>query len=109
MTRLASIIAGLLILWTAGTRAAPIGPYEVPNLDAAVFKVRAEGARGVVNNGSAVLIAPGKLVTTCHVTRMAQGIQLSRGGETSRFRERSTFHALVTNSFCAQRVGPTRT
>jgi serine protease Do len=82
MTRLASSIAGLLILSTAGAQAAPIGPNEAPNLDAAVFKVRAAGGGGVVNNGSAVLIAPGKLVTTCHVTRAAQGIQLSRGDET---------------------------
>jgi hypothetical protein len=57
----------------------PNGPSE---LGVAVFRVRAVEASGRVDNGSAVLIAPGKLVTACHVTRNAQSIELSNGGTT---------------------------
>ncbi len=41
-----------------------------------VFKVRAIDAKGKPSNGTAVLVAPGKLVTACHVTRRAQRIEV---------------------------------
>ncbi len=44
-----------------------------------VFKVRAENPNGMINHGSAVLVAPGKLVTNCHVTRTASRIDAIRG------------------------------
>ncbi len=55
----------------------PVGP------GAAVFKLSAVGATGKIKGGSAVLIAPGKLLTTCHVTRDAASIQVHRGGARS--------------------------
>ena len=45
-----------------------------PGLGAAVFKLSAQDGTGKVKVGSAVLIAPGKLLTTCHVTREAESI-----------------------------------
>jgi hypothetical protein len=52
-----------------------------PDADAAalaktVFKLRAVDATGKASNGSAVLVAPGKLITACHVTRRAQRIEV---------------------------------
>jgi hypothetical protein len=49
------------------------------DLGAAVFKLRALDGMGKVKNGSAVLIAPGRLLTTCHVTRNAEAIHVQRG------------------------------
>jgi hypothetical protein len=81
--RLASISAGLFALSAASLQAAtPLGSNEPFEPAALVFKVRAVDASGKVSNGSAVLLAPGKLVTTCHVTRTAQSIRLDRGDET---------------------------
>ncbi len=48
-------------------------------LGAAVFKLSAQDGTGKVKVGSAVLIASGKLLTTCHVTREAGSIQVHRG------------------------------
>ena len=43
----------------------------------AVYKIRVMG-RGQVTDGSAVLIAPGRLLTACHVTRRAESIRVGR-------------------------------
>ena len=43
----------------------------------AVYKIRVEGG-GRVTDGSAVLIAPGRLLTACHVTRRAESIRVGR-------------------------------
>ena len=72
-----------LFLTLFGLVAASIEASELPSsptdLGAAVFKLRALDKTGKVNNGSAVLIGPGKLLTTCHVTRNAESIQVYRG------------------------------
>jgi len=50
-----------------------------PNLDRslAVYRIRASGA-GRVSDGSAVLVAPGRLLTACHVIRRAESIRIGR-------------------------------
>jgi hypothetical protein len=71
------------MLWAAGAAAAePLGSHQLSEQIETVFRVRAVDASRRVNYGSAVLIAPGKLVTTCHVTRAAQSIQVSQADMT---------------------------
>lgn len=56
----------------------PVG--HEPQADAAlaaVYRIQAVGGRHVTD-GSAVLIAPGRLVTACHVTRDADSIRVGR-------------------------------
>jgi hypothetical protein len=48
-----------------------------PDPAAAVYKIRVIGG-GHVADGSAVLIAPGRLLTACHVIRRAQSIRAGR-------------------------------
>jgi hypothetical protein len=77
------LCAGALALSAVSLAVAePLAPPTLSEPFAAVFKVRAVEASGRINRGSAVLIAPGKLATTCHVTRAAQSIQLSQADMT---------------------------
>ena len=48
---------------------------------AAVYRIIAVDGNGHARNGSAVLIAPGKLVTACHVTRDAKSITVKHDGK----------------------------
>ncbi len=48
-----------------------------PDPGAAVYKIRVVGG-GHVTDGSAVLVAPGRLLTACHVTRRAESIRVGR-------------------------------
>jgi serine protease Do len=48
-----------------------------PDPGAAVYKIRVVGG-GYVTDGSAVLVAPGRLLTACHVTRRAESIRVGR-------------------------------
>ena len=63
----------------ASIEASELAPLVPADFGTAVFKLRALDGTGKVKNGSAVLIAPGKLLTTCHVTRDAGSIQVYRG------------------------------
>lgn len=66
----------LLTLTALCARAADRGmPADDPG--AAVYKIRVVGG-GQVTDGSAVLIAPGRLLTACHVTRRAESIRVGR-------------------------------
>jgi serine protease Do len=67
-------------LAAASIEASELTSVKPADLGAAVFKLSARDATGKVKNGSAVLIAPGKLLTTCHVTRDAESIQVHRAG-----------------------------
>jgi len=78
ISRVAGICAVLLGLLPTLGSADPLQNRH--SLAAAVFKVRAVEASGKTRNGSAVLVAPGKLVTTCHVTHNAQAIELAQEG-----------------------------
>ena len=66
-------------LAAANIDAAELASRASADLGAAVFKLSARDGTGKVKVGSAVLIAPGKLLTTCHVTRDAESIQVHRG------------------------------
>ena len=72
-----------LLVVLFGLAAASIEASELASspgdLGAAVFKLRVLEGMGKLKNGSAVLIAPGKLLTTCHVTRDAEIIYVQRG------------------------------
>ena len=79
-TYAAWICAGALALASASVGAVhPLATPDAGENATGVYKVRAVEASGRVNNGSAVLIRPGKLVTTCHVTRSATSIQVEQG------------------------------
>jgi len=86
--RIAAIVflLGLSASLDANAGDVPAKPFTP---DPSVFKVRAENPNGTINNGSAVLVAPGKLVTNCHVTRAASCIGIIRG--TMKWRVESQF------------------
>ena len=48
-------------------------------LSASIMKVHAMRADGAINLGSAVMVAPGKFVSNCHVTRDAKHVRVIRG------------------------------
>lgn len=75
MRRLAFSLLLLLTFRALGVHAADHGTQ--PDPAAAVYKIRVLGG-GQVADGSAVLIAPGRLLTACHVTRRAQSIRVGR-------------------------------
>lgn len=70
-----SFLAAVLILASLAAEAAE------GNFAQTVLQLRARRADGSVHFGSAVLVALGRVITNCHVTRHAARIQLSRGGE----------------------------
>ena len=48
-------------------------------LSASILKVHAMRSDGALNLGSAVMVAPGKFVSNCHVTRGAKSVRIVRG------------------------------
>lgn len=72
----------LVGLWLpmAGGGAADTDPGLMSLPIDAVFRIRAFDPSGLVIDGSAVLVAAGKLITTCHVTRSARSIEVIRDG-----------------------------
>ena len=77
--RFVGLFAVFFGLAAANVEASEMAAPAPADLGAAVFKLSAVGATGKVKGGSAVLVAPGKLLTTCHVTRDAELIQVHRG------------------------------
>lgn len=75
MSRVPFSLLLLLTFSTFGVHAADYGTHTDPA--AAVYKIRVIGG-GHVTDGSAVLVAPGRLLTACHVTRRAESIQAGR-------------------------------
>jgi serine protease Do len=76
MRRLPFSLLLLLIFFPAlAVHAADHGTQADPA--AAVYKIRVIGG-GHVTDGSAVLIAPGRLLTACHVIRRAESIRVGR-------------------------------
>lgn len=73
------LIAVLLGLAAASVEASELAPPVRVDPGAAVFKLSARSETGRVKFGSAVLVAPGRLLTTCHVARDAESIQVHRG------------------------------
>ncbi len=89
MRRLGTKLLGLALFCLGGATLA-----GVP--DASVVKLRAVSADGEAKWGSAVVVAPGRLATTCHVTRRAATIEVARGGDRwiARAQAGSTIHDL---------------
>ena len=75
MLRLPFLFLLLLTLPALGAHSADIGTQ--PDSTAAVYRIQGLGG-GLVTDGSAVLIAPGRLLTACHVTRRAKSIRVGR-------------------------------
>ncbi len=67
-------MASTATAWAEIDRAALIG------LAPSVLKVEAVDAAGRFQLGSGVIVAPGKIVTNCHVTRNAKRVQIVKGG-----------------------------
>lgn len=70
------MLLGLILPFSA---AADFGQAMSFKLVASILKVHAVNRNGSATSGSAVMIAPGTLVTNCHVTRGAQHIEVIRG------------------------------
>jgi hypothetical protein len=77
--RLAGLIAVLFGLAAANADTSETALPALADPGAAVFKLSARDGTGKVKFGSAVLIAPGRLLTACHVVRDAESIQVHRG------------------------------
>lgn len=75
----AILLAGLG-LSTASGSAAGTDPGSTSLPVDAVFRIRAVEPSGIMIDGSAVLVAARKLITTCHVTRSARSIEVIRDG-----------------------------
>lgn len=77
--RFPGLIVVLFGLAAASVEASELASSAPADLGASVFKLSARDGTGRVKFGSAVLIAPGELLTTCHVARDAGSIQVHRG------------------------------
>jgi serine protease Do len=75
MFRLSAALLLVLAFPALGTEWVDLG---VPADSIPVYKVKATGPGGHRASGSAVLIAPGRLLTACHVTRFADTILVGR-------------------------------
>ncbi len=75
MLRLRLMFLLLLVFPTPGALAADNDTQA--DLTAAVYRIQSAGA-GHVTDGSAVLIAPGRLLTACHVIHRAKSIRVGR-------------------------------
>jgi serine protease Do len=67
----------VLLLVTCSTLGVQAAQATATDPAAAVYKIRVK-RDGHIADGSAVLIAPGRLLTACHVTRGAQSIKAGR-------------------------------
>src|SRR6266850_847136 len=73
------LFAVLFGLAAASIEASESASPSHADLGAAVFKLSTIDGTGKGKAGSAVLIAPGKLLTSCHVARDAESLQVHRG------------------------------
>lgn len=74
-------IPGLLFgLWSAACAAQPMDRTELVKVSPSVLKIEAVGTSGRFQLGSGVVVAEGKVVTNCHVTRAAARVHVVKGG-----------------------------
>ena len=78
-TRCPGLIAVLFGLAAASGEASELDSPVPADPAAAVFKLSARDGTGRLKFGSAVLVAPARLLTACHVVRDAETIQVHRG------------------------------
>ncbi|WP_162910920.1 S1 family peptidase [Azohydromonas sediminis] len=77
-------VRGTAWLLAATALAAPahaLDPASFVRVSAAVTQVEALRSEGGIALGSGVVVAPGRVVTNCHVTHDAVSIQVARGGD----------------------------
>lgn len=80
--RRAALAAGAAGAFATGT--APAWAFDQAafvRLSAGITQVETLRANGEIGLGSGVVVAPGRVVTNCHVTRDALSIQVARGGD----------------------------
>lgn len=77
--RLLGLFAVLFGFAAASIEASELASSAPADLGAAVFRLSARDGTGKAKVGSAVVVAPGKLLTACHVIREAESIQVHRG------------------------------
>lgn len=73
--------AGVALLTSAGSAHAQVARSTMIQVAPSVLKIEAVSPDGHYQLGSGVIVARGKVVTNCHVTRKAQRIQVIRGGQ----------------------------
>ena len=76
----ALLLATALMPCSPGSNAAGRDFDLYARLAATVVKIEAHNPNGSTSIGSAVMVAPGKLVTSCHVTRNANSIDVIKSG-----------------------------
>ncbi len=71
-----------VLLWLASgsTGASQPDPATLVRLAGSVLRVEAPGEQGTLAVGSAVTVAPERVITNCHVTRRARVVYVIRGG-----------------------------
>lgn len=76
------LVIGAAVLGLAASPAAnaEIDRASLIGLAPSVLKIEAVDANGRFQLGSGVIVAPGKVVTNCHVTRNASRVQVVKGG-----------------------------
>jgi len=79
LCRSGSIIA-LVQLFALAAHAQVLQPAAFISLRSSVVRVEAEGERGRLFIGSGVTVAPGVVVTNCHVTRNATTVRIAGSG-----------------------------
>jgi len=80
MKSLLSCLAMLATALAAPTAHAALDQADYVSIAASVLRVEAPRQRGGFALGSAVAVAPDKVVTNCHVTRDALAVHILRGG-----------------------------
>ena len=76
--------------------------FSADGFESSVFRVEAEQDEGGICEGSAVLVAPGVLLTNCHVVQKVKGIQIiNRSGQSWRA---TLDHGDAYRDICALRV-----
>jgi hypothetical protein len=80
MKSLLSCLAMLATALTAPAARAALDQADYVSIAASVLRVEAPRQRGGFALGSAVAVAPDKVVTNCHVTRDALAVHILRGG-----------------------------
>ncbi len=73
-----ALAAPLLLFSLCGDADPDIELYT--KLASTVMKIEAHNSNGSTSIGSAVMVAPGKLVTNCHVTKYATNIEVIKSG-----------------------------
>lgn len=75
-----------LLLYLVAASVAPLAeatepdPAALVRLAGSILRVEAPGPRGALAVGSAVTVAPERVITNCHVTRNARAVYVIRGG-----------------------------